>query len=144
MMYPIGTSEILVKAGIITMKAKELQEQRVGGMALEMNKLVQAHTEEVFKRDLVSWIASPKFTTMGMMSAKLMGMSSSPRFDVYGNDFGWGRPIAVRSGSVNKIDGKLTLFFGVEEGSINVEACLLAETLEAMANDDEFMDAITI
>ncbi|KAK8544457.1 hypothetical protein V6N13_056236 [Hibiscus sabdariffa] len=69
---------------------------------------------------------------------------SSPRFDVYGNDYGWGRPIAVRSGLGNKVDGKLTVFCGAEEGSIDVEACLLLETLEAMANDDEFMNSVTI
>ncbi|KAK8564251.1 hypothetical protein V6N13_005513 [Hibiscus sabdariffa] len=132
------------KGVIITMKAKELREQNVGDIALEMNKLVHAHTEEVFKRDFESWIASPKLTTMGMVSSKLVLTSSSPRFDMYGNDFGWGRPIAVRSGLGNKCEGKLTLFCGVEEGSIDVEACLPAEILEAMANDDEFMDTITI
>ncbi|KAL4352169.1 hypothetical protein GQ457_06G002940 [Hibiscus cannabinus] len=129
------------KGVTITMKAKELREQNIGDVALEMNKLVHAHTEEVFKRDIESWIASPKLTTMGMVSPKLVLTSSSPRFDVYGNDFGWGRPIAVRSGSGNKCDGKLTLFCGAEEGSIDVEACLSAETLEAMAKDDEFMDS---
>ncbi|KAK8564254.1 hypothetical protein V6N13_005510 [Hibiscus sabdariffa] len=132
------------KAEIITMKAKELQEQGIEDIALAMNKLVHAHTEELFKRDLESWIASPKFTSMGMMSTKFTGTSSSPRFDMYGNDFGWGKPISVRSGSSNKSDGKLTVFCGVEEGSIDVEACLSGETLEAMANDDEFMDTVTM
>ncbi|GMJ03503.1 hypothetical protein like AT5G67150 [Hibiscus trionum] len=134
-----------LKGGVINMKAKELGEQRVGDIALEMKKLVNAQTEEAFKRDFESWIASPMFTTMGgVASAKLTVTSSSPRFDMYGNDFGWGRPIAVRSGLGNKLDGKLTLFCGAEEGSIDVEACLSAETLEAMANDDEFMDTVTI
>ncbi|MCE7766904.1 hypothetical protein GQL56_30220, partial [Pseudomonas putida] len=65
--------------------------------------------------------------------------SSSQRFDVYGNDFGWGRPIAVRSGAGNKHDGKMTIFSGVEEGSIDVEACLTPETLHAMGEDAKFM-----
>lgn len=56
--------------------------------------------------------------------------SSSPRFNFYGNDFGWGRPMAVRSGPANKVDGKITLFAGVEEGSVDVEACFLPETLQ--------------
>ncbi|XVE87098.1 hypothetical protein DITRI_Ditri18aG0088800 [Diplodiscus trichospermus] len=74
----------------------------------------------------------------------ILATSSSPRFNVYGNDFGWGRPIAVSSGSANKYGGKLTLFYGAEEGSIDVEACLLPETLEAIANDQEFMQTVTI
>ncbi|KAK8564256.1 hypothetical protein V6N12_036384 [Hibiscus sabdariffa] len=61
---------------------KELQEQGVGDIALEMNKLVHAQTEEVFRRDFESWIANPTFTTMGMVCSKLTSTSSSPRFDV--------------------------------------------------------------
>ncbi|KAE8686775.1 hypothetical protein F3Y22_tig00111027pilonHSYRG00083 [Hibiscus syriacus] len=132
------------KVGRITMKAKEVQEQSVGGIALEMNKMIATHTEEELRRDFESWIASPKLATMASLVSNLTAMSSSPWFDVYGNDFGWGRPISVRSGLGNKFDGKLTVFCGVEEGSIDVEACLSAETLEAMANDDEFMDKVTI
>lgn len=69
--------------------------------------------------------------------------SSSPRFNFYGNDFGWGRPMAVRSGPANKVDGKITLFAGVEEGSVDVEACFLPETLQGMGNDTEFMQFIS-
>ncbi|GMJ03501.1 hypothetical protein like AT3G50300 [Hibiscus trionum] len=65
------------KAGIITMKVNELRERSVGNIALEMHKLVHAHTEEV----------------------------------------------------CNNGDSDI---------------CLLAETLEAMANDDEFMDTVTM
>ncbi|RVW55345.1 hypothetical protein CK203_078406 [Vitis vinifera] len=67
-----------------------------------------------------------------------------PRFNVYGTDFGWGRPIAVRSGGGNKPYGKTTLFQGADEGSIDIEACLFAETFEAMMEDAEFMEAVTV
>ncbi|OMO58114.1 Transferase [Corchorus olitorius] len=50
----------------------------------------------------------------------------------------------VRSGSANKFDGKITLFCGVEEGSIDIEACLSPEALEAMGNDEEFMDSVAL
>ncbi|XVF61199.1 hypothetical protein PTKIN_Ptkin08bG0110700 [Pterospermum kingtungense] len=132
-----------VKVGRVTLKAKELQEQRVGDIAQEMNKMIATQTEEELKKDLESWIASPKFLTMDSVMNNVTVTSSSPRFNMYGNDFGWGRPIAVRSGSANKFDGKLTLFCGAEEGSIDIEACLLPETLYAMENDQEFMDSFT-
>jgi hypothetical protein len=44
----------------------------------------------------------------------------SLRFDVYGNNFGW---------------GKITVFFGAEEGSIDFKVCLSYEILEALRND---------
>ncbi|OMO58121.1 Transferase [Corchorus olitorius] len=68
-----------------------------------------------------------------------MGSSASPRFNVYGNDFGWGKPIAVRSGSAYQFDGEMGLYCGAEEGSIDIQACLSPETLEAMGNDEEFI-----
>lgn len=133
-----------VKTGMTTMEAKELLELRVGDIAREINKLIATQTEEEFEREFESWIAKPKMITMGSIATNLMGISSSPRFDVYGNDFGWGRPIAVRSGPANKSDGKLTVFCGAKERSIDVEACLMQETMEAMANDHEFMDTVTV
>ncbi|CAN1234506.1 Uncharacterized acetyltransferase At3g50280, partial [Linum perenne] len=73
-----------------------------------------------------------------------MGLSSSPRYNVYGNDFGWGKPVAVRSGAGNKFDGKVTVFPGVEEGSIDVEICLSPETAEGLGRDSEFMAAVGV
>ncbi|OMO96936.1 Transferase [Corchorus olitorius] len=132
-----------VKIGGITMKAKELKDKKVGEIALEMNKMIAAQTEEEFKRALESWIKCPKLITKATMRSNVTGTSSSPWFNIYGNDFGWGRPIAVRSGSANKCDGKITVFRGEEEGSIDIEACLLSETLDAMANDQEFMNFVS-
>ncbi|CAI0411833.1 unnamed protein product [Linum tenue] len=71
-------------------------------------------------------------------------LSSSPRYDVYGNDFGWGKPVAVRSGAGNKFDGKVTVFTGVEAGSMDVEICLSPETLERLGGDQEFMAAVGV
>lgn len=73
-----------------------------------------------------------------------MVTSSSPWFDVYdGNDFGWGKPVGVRSGGANKRNGKVSVFAGVEEGSMDLEVCLPYEILEDMGNDREFMDAVS-
>ncbi|BFG38840.1 hypothetical protein CerSpe_251140 [Prunus speciosa] len=112
--------------------------------AWEMNKMVALHTEEKLRSFLEFWVQEPKLLTEDNMAANALVTSSSPRFNVYGNDFGWGRPVGVRNGAGNKSHGKITVFAGVEEGSIDIEACLLAETLEAMANDSEFMDVVTV
>ncbi|KAK8347709.1 hypothetical protein V6Z11_A06G035200 [Gossypium hirsutum] len=103
--------------------------------------VIAANTGEDFNKFIETWIASPELLKISISSRKLI-TSSSPRFDMYGNNFGWGKPIAVRSGSANKSDGKITLYCGAEEGSIDIEACLSPETLNALGNDEEFMDAI--
>ncbi|XP_038998408.1 uncharacterized acetyltransferase At3g50280-like [Hibiscus syriacus] len=125
----------------LTMKPKELTEQGIGNPAWRMNRTIATMTGESLKNSLEYWPASPNMATMSHGEALLT--SSSPRFDMYGNDFGWGKPMAIRGGSSNKVDGMLTLFCGAEEGSIDVEMCLFPETLEAIASDEEFMDTVT-
>ncbi|EYU40126.1 hypothetical protein MIMGU_mgv1a021786mg, partial [Erythranthe guttata] len=66
-------------------------------------------------------------------------ITSSPRHNVYGSDFGWGKPLAVRSGK-----GKITTFPAAEGGGIDVEACLAPETMHAMEDDAEFLEAFII
>ncbi|OMO58115.1 hypothetical protein COLO4_34860 [Corchorus olitorius] len=36
----------------------------------------------------------------------------------------------------------MALYCRAEEGSIDIQACLSPETLEAMGNDEEFMDSV--
>eukprot|EP00249_Psilotum_nudum_P021815 c28262_g1_i2 orf=590-1462(+) len=45
-----------------------------------------------------------------------VSVSSSVHFPVFENDFGWGKPVAGRSGFSNKTDGKITWFPGSEGG----------------------------
>ncbi|CAL9026710.1 unnamed protein product [Prunus brigantina] len=133
-----------LQAGTVTMKTREVLERGLGFVAWEMNKMVALHTEEKLRSFLECWVQEPKLITLENTTANALVTSSSPRFDVYGNDFGWGRPVGVRTGAGNKAHGKITVFAGVEEGGIDIEACLLADTLEAMGNDSEFMDAVTV
>lgn len=118
-------------------------EQGLGNAAWQMNRMVASHTEEKVKEFLETWTRSPKLITVSNFTKNALVTSSSPQFNIYGNDFGWGKPIAVRSGEANKSGGKITVYRGVEEGSIDIEACLSAETLEALSNDQEFMAAAT-
>jgi hypothetical protein len=45
-------------------------------------------------------------------------VAASPRFDVYGNDFGRGTPVAVRSGAGNKMDGVVTVYPGQRHATV--------------------------
>ncbi|KAJ3700023.1 hypothetical protein LUZ61_003728 [Rhynchospora tenuis] len=71
-------------------------------------------------------------------------MGSSPRFDMYGCDFGWGKALAARSGSANKFDGKISAYPGSERGgSIDLEVCLLPEYMSALERDEEFLAVVS-
>ena len=55
-------------------------------------------------------------------------MGSSPWFDMYGCDFGWGMALAARSSRANKFDGKASLYPRREGGgSIDAELMLTPE-----------------
>ncbi|XP_059642766.1 uncharacterized acetyltransferase At3g50280-like [Cornus florida] len=128
----------------MTTKASELLKQGQGWAAWQMNKLIASQTGDEIRNFLKCWIKNPRLQTCGSVTTNALITSSSPRFNVYSNDFGWGKPVAVRSGEANKPDGKLTFFQGAEEGSIDVEICLLPETLHTMEDDAELMEVVTV
>ncbi|KAL1370813.1 hypothetical protein HN51_001005 [Arachis hypogaea] len=129
----------------VRMRARELLEGGIGKCALEMNKMIASYTDEKVRSHFESWLRNPTlFTLERVANSNSLTTSSSPRFDVYGNDFGWGKPVAVRSGVANKRAGKMTVFAGNEEGSIDLEVCLSYDILEALWNDTQFtMDSVS-
>ncbi|KAJ6352136.1 hypothetical protein OIU76_001366 [Salix suchowensis] len=134
-----------VVKGTVTLRTGEILEHGLGFVALEINKVVSSYTKNKLKDALESSLKNPDPHTMpGIACNNRLAISSSPRHNVYGPDFGWGRAVAVRSGSANKFGGKVTLFPGLEEGSMDIELSNLPETLKALENDLEFMDAVTI
>ncbi|RRT56632.1 hypothetical protein B296_00029604 [Ensete ventricosum] len=60
-----------------------------------------------------AWLIHQALSGHGMCGVK---MGSSPRFDFYSCDFGWGKPAAVRSGRANMYEGKVTFHPGREHG----------------------------
>ncbi|KAI8006050.1 putative acetyltransferase [Camellia lanceoleosa] len=77
-------------------------------------------------------------------SCWLTMMMRSPRFAMYDNDFGWGRPIVVWSGRANKFDGKISAFPGREGGgSVDLEVVLAPETMAGLESDLEFMQYVS-
>jgi hypothetical protein len=129
---------------VVTMKARDLLENGgLGKGALEMNKMIALHSDKKLKNHYENWLKTPSFISVGMYDSKTLNTSSSPRFDVYGNDFGWGKPMAVRLGGENKENRMISVFAGTEEGSMDLEVCLSYETLEEIRNDPEFMEVVS-
>jgi hypothetical protein len=71
-------------------------------------------------------------------------MISSPRFNMYGNEFGMGKPVAVLSGHANKCDGNVTSYEGRDGGSIDFEISLSPNAMRALESDDNFMNAASV
>ncbi|XVF59383.1 hypothetical protein PTKIN_Ptkin07bG0271300 [Pterospermum kingtungense] len=133
-----------IQGAMVRLKAGELVEKGLGNAAWELNKIVANHTGEKFIDFFESWAKSPRLYHTGEMMSNALLTAGSPRFDIYGNDFGWGRPIALGHGAGTRVGEMLMVSCGVEEGSIEIKACLSPETFQAMENDEQFMSAFTI
>ncbi|OAY33751.1 uncharacterized acetyltransferase At3g50280 [Manihot esculenta] len=129
--------------GTATTTAGELLKNGLGFAALQINKMVAQQTDEVVRKNLENWVKRPVLKKLSSAASNALIVASSPRFNVFGNDFGWGRPVAVRGGAGNNYDGKMSVFPGVREGSVDIQACLLPETLQSMEKDEEFMEALS-
>ncbi|KAM7522907.1 hypothetical protein LguiA_012809 [Lonicera macranthoides] len=125
--------------------AEELLMRGLGWAAWKMNNAVASQTNEEVMKSYTTWVKNPQQVRAGdVLHNSSLHVGSSQRFNMYGNDFGWGKPLAMRSGMANKGDGKITVAPGVEEGSVDIEVCLYPETLHALGDDKEFMEFTAI
>ncbi|KAM7271112.1 hypothetical protein ACFE04_030326 [Oxalis oulophora] len=109
-----------------------------------LNKSVKAHDNASIRRVVENWEKDPRVFPLGNFDGASMTMGSSPRFPMYDNDFGWGRPLAVRSGKANKFDGKISAFPGRDgNGTVDLEVVLAPETMDAIESDYEFMQYVS-
>ncbi|KAJ6726949.1 ANTHOCYANIN 5-AROMATIC ACYLTRANSFERASE [Salix purpurea] len=113
--------------------------------AEQLNKTVVAHNDEMVRRFIEDWESNPRCFPLGNLDGASMTMGSSPRFPMYDNDFGWGRPLAVRSGKANKFDGKMSAFPGREgNGTVDLEVVLAPEAMAGIESDHEFMQFVSL
>ncbi|GAA0138486.1 hypothetical protein LIER_00225 [Lithospermum erythrorhizon] len=113
--------------------------------AEQLNKNVLAYDDNKVKSYVEDWEREPRLFPLGNFDGAMITMGSSPRFPMYDNDFGWGKPIAVRSGRANKFDGKISAFPGREGGgTVDLEVVLAPETMAALESDQEFMQFVTV
>lgn len=109
-----------------------------------LHRNVVAHDDTTVRRGVGDWEKAPRLFPLGNFDGAMITIGSSPRFPMYDNDFGWGKPLAVRSGKANKFDGKISAFPGREgNGSIDLEVVLAPKTMAGLENDMEFMQYVT-
>ncbi|KAJ1263165.1 hypothetical protein BS78_09G162800 [Paspalum vaginatum] len=128
-----------------TATVAELAASDLGWAAARLHATVVAHEDGAIRRAAAEWEAAPRCFPLGNPDGAALTMGSSPRFPMYdGNDFGWGRALAVRSGRANKFDGKMSAFPGqAGDGSVDVEVCLAPDTMAFLLLDDEFLQYVS-
>ncbi|KAJ0705279.1 putative shikimate O-hydroxycinnamoyltransferase [Helianthus annuus] len=112
--------------------------------AEQLNKNVLSHDDTMVRRFVHNWEQDPRCFPLGNFDGAMLTMGSSPRFPMFDNDFGWGKPVAVRSGRANKFDGKISAFPGrAGGGSVDLEVVLSPETMAELELDPEFMQYVS-
>ncbi|XP_043715464.1 BAHD acyltransferase DCR-like isoform X2 [Telopea speciosissima] len=105
-----------------------------------VQKMIEMHDSKTIEGRNKEWEASPKLFQWKDAGINCVAVGSSPRFQVYDIDFGWGKPETVRSGRNNKFDGMVYLYQGKGGGrSIDVEISLEAQAMENLEKDKEFL-----
>ncbi|PON94219.1 Transferase [Trema orientale] len=125
-----------------TTTAGELLEHDLGWAAQMLHKAVISHNDKEARELLDAWLQSPQVYQIGLFFDPFsLMMGSSPRFNMYGCEFGMGKALALRSGYANKFSGKVSCYPGHEGGgSIDLEMCLPPATMCAPESDKEFME----
>ncbi|CAN6568924.1 unnamed protein product [Malus baccata var. baccata] len=112
--------------------------------AEQLNKNVKAYDNDRVRGVVGDWERDPRVFPLGNFDGAMMTVGSSPRFAIYDNDFGWGRPMAIRSGRSNKFDGKISAFPGREGGgSVDLEVVLAPDAMAGLETDSEFMHYVS-
>ncbi|KAG0469287.1 hypothetical protein HPP92_018615 [Vanilla planifolia] len=128
-----------------TATVKEVADGDLRWVAALLHQSVVSYGDERIRKAVAEWEAAPRCFPLGNPSGSGITMGSSPRFPMYeGSDFGWGCPLAVRSGKANKFDGKISAFPGKEgRGSVDLEVCLAPDTMAALLEDKDFMQYVS-
>ncbi|KAG9450769.1 hypothetical protein H6P81_010734 [Aristolochia fimbriata] len=126
----------------INTKKGELLSKDLGWAAWLLHQTVVGHSDGAVRELVKTWVEAPQIYSLSMFDPCGVMVGSSPRFDMYGCEFGCGKAVAARSGYANKFDGKVSAYPGREGGgSVDLEVCLPPETMALLESDSVFMDA---
>lgn len=128
--------------GTATATRKELEEEELITTAMR----VRASTASCTSSAMEGWLQWLELYGMDGAIDRLsvnrarMRVSSSPKFPVYDVDFGWGKPVAVRSAVVEEL-GKIVLYPGADEaGSVDVNIALPVDVMLRLQSDPSFIE----
>ncbi|KAI3937191.1 hypothetical protein MKW92_053142 [Papaver armeniacum] len=129
--------------GEATTKVSDLLERGIRWGALLLKKVVMSYDDAKIRSYCDAWMDKPELLALNdKVSANTLMTGGSPRFNMYGNNFGWGDPVVVRGGISNKRPGEITAIPGSVQGSVDLEVYHSLKTLKAMGDDVEFIDDV--
>ncbi|KAI3866839.1 hypothetical protein MKX03_006729 [Papaver bracteatum] len=134
--------------GLVTLKEGELIKKGSGVLASLLKEVVNSNNFEKSRSFIESWMEKPIMPgpaggDVPEIFSNMFVARSSQWFNMYGNDFCWGRPLAVKTGRNGKNYGITTVSPGPVEGSVDIEIFLPVEVFKAMENDAEFMEVFS-
>ncbi|XP_027356215.1 protein ENHANCED PSEUDOMONAS SUSCEPTIBILTY 1-like [Abrus precatorius] len=126
--------------------AGELLENNLGWAAWKLHLAVANYNNTVAQQKVEQWLQRPMIYQLGWsFYSSSVTMGNSPRFNVYGIEFGTGKAVAVRNGHAIKFDGYVSSYPGREGGgSVDLEVCLFPENMTALESDEEWMNAVSV
>ncbi|CAI9752862.1 unnamed protein product [Fraxinus pennsylvanica] len=80
-----------IQGGAATATPNDLLSNGLGWAAQQLNQMIAAKTLEETKNNYENWLKCPRLSMKGARTNTFV-VGSSPQFNVYGNDFGWGNP----------------------------------------------------
>ncbi|CAN8251395.1 unnamed protein product [Cochlearia groenlandica] len=127
-----------------TTTVKEIVSNGLGWAALQINKSVGSETNGELRAFAENWVKKRKIEKHEVVSSNTIVVGSSPWFDVYGNDFGWGKPIAVRGGPGNTRNAKLIVYpAAIQQGNIDIQTSLSSHVFDKLLSDSEFLKHVS-
>ncbi|WMV27368.1 hypothetical protein MTR67_020753 [Solanum verrucosum] len=100
----------------------KLLENNLGWAAWELHLAVVNHKNKEIREWVEKLECGVVYQLGSFCDPCSIVIGSSPRFDMYGNEFGFGKGVALRSGYAHKFDGKVSLYEGIEgDGSMDLE-----------------------
>ncbi|XP_006367422.1 uncharacterized acetyltransferase At3g50280-like [Solanum tuberosum] len=122
----------------------KLLENNLGWAAWELHQAVVNHKNKEIREWVEKLECGVVYQLGSFCDPCSIVIGSSPRFDMYGNEFGFGKGVALRSGYAHKFDGKVSLYEGIEgDGSMDLEVCLLPDFMASLETDKGFMDSLS-
>ncbi|CAO2819638.1 unnamed protein product [Amaranthus hypochondriacus] len=139
--YYFGTC---ISAVTASTEVGELLEHDLGWVANLVHESVVNHTNESVHDFYKEWMKdSFVYKHATLYDVNSITFENSPRFDMYGNEFGVGKPVAVRNGGGNKSVGVVNAFPGCEgNGSVDLEICLPFDSMSVFESDQELIAAL--
>ncbi|KAH7855884.1 hypothetical protein Vadar_030048 [Vaccinium darrowii] len=140
---PAGYFGNLIQGIVTGTSAGVLTENPPGFGAGMIQKAIEMHDAEAVDVRCRTWESNPRIMEWKDAGVNCVAVGSSPRFAVYDVDFGWGKPVIVRSGSNNRFDGMVYMHQGRSGGrSVDVDISLEASAMENLEKDEEFLGAM--